>query len=144
MSDEPPNPAGEIADALNRLRGGGWIAEGARVRGPGTMAVDVDYRIDHRVQAGMAHLDLTLLLNVDRPDSSIIDCIAGIGVDEREAVRQAVSSWVTTTASAIFEVVDHQGALATHFPPGSEYGFKDWHTVGGYSRSTDMRARSST
>jgi hypothetical protein len=95
------------------------------------MAVDVEDACEHTAQAGMAHLDLTFLLNADRSDSAIIDCIAGVGADENAAIEQAVGSWISTTAAAIFEVIEHQGAHAMHFPPGSEMGFATWHCVGG-------------
>lgn len=131
MSIPSTDAAVIVADALNRLRGGGWTASGTRVQGPGTMAVDVTSQTDHVGQAGMAHLDLTFLLNVDRPDSAIIDCIAGVGTGADAAVEQAIGSWITTTASAIFEVIEHQGTHASHFPPASPMGMSNWHCVGG-------------
>jgi hypothetical protein len=78
------------------------------------------------------HLDLEILLNVDDPaGTSLVDCSTGLAEDPEEAIRQALTAWIDTTAAAALEMVEQRGRLATHLSPGAPDGFPGWFAIVG-------------
>lgn len=117
-----------VASALNQVREGWMAGDDGVVRGPGTVAVAV--ASNHTDEP--RHLDLEFILNVDRrEETAIIDCMSGIAHDPRAAIEQAVHMWMSTTAAAVFELLDQTGEHAAHFPVGDPQGFPGWHMIGG-------------
>lgn len=117
-----------VAERLTRQFGGDWTVEPGRLKGPGTLAVQVG--ADH---TGFArHVDLDFVLNMDRPhDTTVPDCTGGYGATVEDAVRQAVDSWMSTTACTVLELIDQRGRYATHRPADDPDGFPGWHSIHG-------------
>ncbi|GAA0504565.1 hypothetical protein Ade02nite_70320 [Paractinoplanes deccanensis] len=108
--------------------GGEWtLADGPMLR-CGSLGVRVlppdteDYR----------HLDLEVVLNVDRPDvPTVSDCSVGIAADPVEAAGQAVRAWIDTCLVTVLEMIEQKGELATHFRAADPGGFPGWHAIVG-------------
>jgi hypothetical protein len=133
MIDQQPAPLPaervlEIAaPMLAEVRGTWRPADGPMLRS-GSFGIRVpptdsdDYR----------HVDLEILLNVDRPDApTITDCAVGFAADPVEATRQAIRSWIDTCLVAVLEMVEQQGRLANHFGSGDPGGIPGWHAIVG-------------
>ncbi|GHJ48316.1 hypothetical protein Cs7R123_56580 [Catellatospora sp. TT07R-123] len=117
-----------VAERLSRF-GPAWSADdidGPLLRGPGTVGVLLqDNHTDHD-----NHLDLVLLLNVDRPaDTSIVDCTSGLGADLRDQWRQAVDSWAELTAATAIELMQPANKWADHLHGDNPNGVLGWHAI---------------
>ncbi|GIF51423.1 hypothetical protein DFJ67_5159 [Asanoa ferruginea] len=78
------------------------------------------------------HLDLEILLNVDRPElPTVADCSLGLASDPVDAARQAIRAWIETCLVTVIEVVEQRGRLADHFRSADEGGFAGWHAIVG-------------
>ncbi|MCL2091284.1 MAG: DUF6348 family protein [Micrococcales bacterium] len=131
-----------MAETLNERFDRGWTVDGEFISAPGTtLAVVVrDY-----CDAGPKHLGLEFVLNVDNPaETTIFDCVSGLADDPVEATRQAVSMWMTTTGSAVLELLTQHGEHAGHFQSADPEGFPGWHMIGGavtgYGVGSERRA----
>jgi hypothetical protein len=135
MIESPPPPAPLPAERVLAIAapmlaevGGEWtLAEGPMLRS-GSLGVRVlpadsdDYR----------HLDLEILLNVERPDApTVVDCAVGLAADPEEAARQAVQAWIETCLVTVLEMIDQRGQFATHFRSADPGGFAGWHAIVG-------------
>lgn len=122
---------GIAGEALSEFSGRAWTVEpGPLLRGPGTTAV----RLGPPHVDSFRHVDLEFLLDAQQPaGTSLIDCATGLDADPVTAIRQAVGSWIDTTASVALELLERQGRFAGHFPPDSPEGFPGWHTIIGGS-----------
>ena len=116
----------EIAAPMLAELGGEWrLTEGPMLRS-GSLGVrlnpaDID---DYR------HLDLEILLNVDRPElPTVVDCTLGLAADPVEAARQAIQAWIETCLVTVLEMVEQKGRLASHFTSGDPGGFAGWHAI---------------
>jgi hypothetical protein len=118
----------EIALPMLAEVGGEWrLTEGPMVRS-GSLGVRVGpaHSDDYR------HLDLEILLNVDRPDApTVIDCTLGLAADPVEAARLAIQAWIETCLVTVLEVIEQQGRLAAHFTSTDPGGFAGWHAIVG-------------
>ncbi|MEU8389462.1 DUF6348 family protein [Micromonospora sp. NPDC048843] len=118
----------ELAAPMLAEVGGQWLlTEGPMLRS-GSLGVRVlpsdsdDYR----------HLDLEILLNVDRPDvPTVVDCTLGLAADPVEAARQAIQAWIETCLVTVLEMIEQKGRLANHFRSGDQGGFAGWHAIVG-------------
>jgi hypothetical protein len=105
-----------------------WRVQGGPLlKGPGTSGVRVGQRHDDSFR----HVDLEFLLNVDREETSLLDCSTGLAADPEEATRQAIAAWADTTASVALEMLTQEGKYATHLSPGAPDGFQGWHAIVG-------------
>lgn len=96
------------------------------VKGPGTLAIEL--ALNHTDSP--RHLDLNFVLNVQRPaETTISDCISGIGGSVEQAQRQAVDIWARLTAAAVMELLDNGGGYATHYRGDDPFGFPGWHCI---------------
>jgi hypothetical protein len=116
---------------LAELTGKEWRVQGGPLlKGPGSAGVRVGQRHDDSFR----HIDLEFLLNVDRQETSLLDCSTGLATDPEEAVRQAIAAWADTTASVALEMLTQEGKYAIHLKPGTPEGFPGWHAIiGGVS-----------
>lgn len=97
-----------------------------RVQGPGTVVIDIAPNHTDSPR----HLDLDFVLNVGRPaETTVSDCISGIGHTVEEARRQAVEVWSDLTASAVMELLDNGNRHATHYRGDDPFGFPGWHCI---------------
>ncbi|MGW4501314.1 DUF6348 family protein [Micromonospora sp. NPDC004336] len=118
----------ELAAPMLAEVGGEWrLTDGPMLRS-GSLGVRVlpadsdDYR----------HLDLEILLNVDRPDvPTVVDCTLGLAADPVEAARQAIQAWIETCLVTVLEMIEQRGRLANHFRSGDQGGFAGWHAIVG-------------
>ena len=116
-----------IAERLNSLHGS-WYVEGDRVRGEGTLAV---VAVTHGDEV-TGHLDLGVVLDVDRPEVPIIwDCAAGLGATAQAATERAIETWAQTTASAVIELLTQRGDFAQHYGADDPQGLAGWHAIHG-------------
>lgn len=114
---------------LNRVRAGWSAGADGIVRGPGTLAAAI---VDGGHSDHPHHLDIAFVLNVDRWDeTAVLDCVTGVGDDERAAVEQALQIWMATTAPTVFELLAQTREHASHFGPDDPQGFPGWHMIGG-------------
>ncbi|WP_449064372.1 DUF6348 family protein [Planomonospora algeriensis] len=119
---------GMVARQLSDATGRSWRVTDDMVRGPGSAAVVLGE--DHTGNPG--HLDLDFVLNVDRPEDTMIsDCVAGYGATPEEAVDRAIRFWLGTTGSALLELLIQDGSFACHFAPDAPDGFPGWHAIHG-------------
>jgi hypothetical protein len=124
-------PAGrilEIAAPMLARVGGDWkVAEGPILRS-GSLGV----RVLASDVAEPRHIDLEIVLNVDRPDApTIVDCTLGLSADPIESARQAIQAWIDTCLVTVLEMIEQRGRLANHWQPGSPGGFTGWHAIVG-------------
>ncbi len=115
-----------IGERLTSAFGREWTVEPGRLKGPGTLAVQLG--ADH---TGLArHLDIDFVLSDQRPgDTTVPDCVTGYGASVEDAVGQAADTWVSTTAAALHELLDQKGQYADHQPAGAPDGFPGWHSI---------------
>ncbi|WP_329109140.1 DUF6348 family protein [Micromonospora sp. NBC_01699] len=118
----------ELAAPMLAEVGGEWLLTDGPMLRSGSLGVRVlpsdsdDYR----------HLDLEILLNVDRPDvPTVVDCTLGLAADPVEAARQAIQAWIETCLVTVLEMIEQQGRLANHFRSGDQGGFAGWHAIVG-------------
>lgn len=78
------------------------------------------------------HIDLEIVLNVDRPDvPTIVDCALGLSADPIKAARQAIQTWMDTCLVTVLEMAEQRGRLANHWQPNTAGGFAGWHAIVG-------------
>jgi hypothetical protein len=118
----------ELAAPMLVEVGGEWVLTDGPMLRSGSLGVRVlptdsdDYR----------HLDLEILLNVNRPElPAVADCTVGLAADPVEATRQAIQAWIDTCLVTVLEVVEQRGRLANHFGPADRGGFPGWHAIVG-------------
>ena len=114
---------------LAELTGKEWrVQPGPLLKGPGSLGV----RVGPRHSDGHGHIDLEILLDVDRPgETSLPDCATGFAADPAEATRQAIAAWADTTVPVALELFEQQGRHATSLDPGMPDGFPGWHAIVG-------------
>ncbi|MEW2624864.1 DUF6348 family protein [Streptomyces sp. NPDC048106] len=119
---------GLVAERLGGLSGAEWEVVGDRVRGPGRVAVVLGH--DHEGSEG--HVDLTFVLDTDRPEhTSLPDCVSGPGATPEAKLERAVQMWATTTGTAVLEMLEQRGRYGAHFSPQDPDGFPGWHAIQG-------------
>jgi hypothetical protein len=118
-----------VAERLNLLGGGPWLADGEwGVRGPGRTAVVLG--ADHVGSVG--HLDLHFVVDTGIPGETVVpDCATGYGGTVRDKVSRAVETWASTTAVTLLELAEPKGRFATHLPVGGDDGFPGRHAIHG-------------
>jgi hypothetical protein len=117
-----------VAERLSDF-GPAWSAEdidGPLLRGPGSVGVILrDNHTDHD-----AHLDLDLVLNVDRPaETTLSDCVTGYGGDPVSQWRQAVDQWAGLTVATAVELMNPANTWADHMHGDDPRGVPGWHTI---------------
>ncbi|MFD0592449.1 DUF6348 family protein [Catellatospora coxensis] len=76
------------------------------------------------------HLDLDLMLNVDRPaETTLSDCTTGMGPDLPAQWRQAVDSWAQLTVATAIEMMQPAGKWADHIHGDAATGVPGWHVI---------------
>ncbi len=111
-----------IAGRMARFDGMRWDVTGDLVKGPGSVGI----RLAPNHTPSPTHLDIDLVLDVDRPG----DCVQCFGATTEQALRQGVDTWATVTASTAIELLTHQGRYAD-LRAGDADGFPDWHAIQG-------------
>ncbi|TGZ17329.1 hypothetical protein DV517_23020 [Streptomyces sp. S816] len=133
VANEPIGPKGSlalrlVAERLGGLGGAAWEVAGDRVRGPGRVAVVLGH--DHEGSEG--HVDLTFVLDTDRPErTSLPDCVSGFGPTPEAKLERAVRMWATTTGAAVLETLEQRGRHGAHFPAQDPDGFPGRHAIQG-------------
>ncbi|MCL2653141.1 MAG: DUF6348 family protein [Propionibacteriaceae bacterium] len=117
-----------VAEIMTAATSDPWVVgESGLVRGPGTLGVAVVPFLDEPSN----HIDLEFILNVDRrEETTLFDCVAGIGKTAQDAIRWALNLWIETTGAAVFELLHGTGEEADHFSGDDPHGFPGWHMVG--------------
>ncbi|MFJ5927396.1 DUF6348 family protein [Kitasatospora sp. NPDC092948] len=119
-----------MADELSALHGEPWRveeADGLEVRGPGALAVRIGE--PHRTRA--EHLDLVFLVDRDRPETAVTDCVNRTRGGEDYPLRRGIELWAATTAVSLIELVAHNGRFAGHLDPHDPDGMPGWHAIHG-------------
>lgn len=117
-----------VAERLSAF-GPAWSAErieGSLLRGPGSVGVILrDNHTDHD-----SHLDLDLVLNVDRPaETTLSDCVTGYGPDLLSRWRQGVDQWAGLTVATAVELINPANKWADHMHGDDPRGVPGWHTI---------------
>jgi hypothetical protein len=118
----------EIAAPMLASVGGDWRL----VDGPMLRSGSLGVRVLPSDVAEPRHIDLEIVLNVDRPDvPTIVDCTLGLSADRVEAARQAIQAWIETCLVTVLEMIEQRGTFANHWQPNSAGGFAGWHAIVG-------------
>ncbi|MFY4719076.1 DUF6348 family protein [Streptomyces sp. LaBMicrA B280] len=128
VAKEPVGPKESLAlrlvaerlGGLGGLGGAAWEVAGDRVRGPGRVAVVLGH--DHEESEG--HVDLTFVLDTDRPEqTSLPDCVSGFGPPPEAKLERAARMRAATTGAAVLEMLEQHGRHGAHFPAQDPDGF---------------------
>jgi len=116
-----------VAEGLTAMLGE-WVVQDEIVRGNGTLAV----LFQPHGTGPHGHVDLGFYFNVGAPQKFILwDCAAGIGATPEEGRRNAVKTWLASTAPVMLELLDQKGKLADHAHGDDGLGMTGWHSIHG-------------